>query len=364
MADYPGAVKTFTTKVTSDVIEAAHVNDIQSEVTAVENALLNGLAHDLKPTATDTHDLGTSDSLRWLTIFAYITQAIEVRLKEYPSSVEGNNYVTITLDEALAANRTLKVTLGDASRTLAITGNVTISQNYSTSGTPQFAQLGLGAAISTGALLNIGGTFTGVGAGLGIAVQPTINVPANSVGALISTAGTLVEAGSGTHALLAGARITIPTVTGAGGAVTDTAALYVEGPMTATVTGANYAVWVDAGNTRLDGGFRTTAVATSSLTTGDNNNLAPTGLSTAAQIDCTPFAGGSNITGITAQPAGTRLLISNLSSADNVILLADNAGSTAANRFAASTVNTTIIPGHVLEIVYNATLSRWQIFQS
>jgi hypothetical protein len=171
VADYPSSVKTFTTKVTGNVIEAAHVNDIQGEVVAVENALLNGLAHDIKPSVTDTHSLGTASTTRWLEVFALTAEHVNLRLREFPASVEGNNYVTVTLNEALAANRTLLVTLGDANRTLAITGNATISQDYSTAGTPQLAQLGLGAAISTGALLNIAGTFTGVGAGFGIAAS-------------------------------------------------------------------------------------------------------------------------------------------------------------------------------------------------
>lgn len=45
-ASYPTAVKAFATRNTGDTIQAAHVNDLQDEVTAIENALLNGLAHD------------------------------------------------------------------------------------------------------------------------------------------------------------------------------------------------------------------------------------------------------------------------------------------------------------------------------
>lgn len=40
MASFPGAIKSFTTKNTGDVVQAAHVNDIQDEVNAVEGALL------------------------------------------------------------------------------------------------------------------------------------------------------------------------------------------------------------------------------------------------------------------------------------------------------------------------------------
>jgi len=46
-ASYPTSVKTFSTKATNDVIQAAHVNDLQDEVTAIETGLLNGLQHHL-----------------------------------------------------------------------------------------------------------------------------------------------------------------------------------------------------------------------------------------------------------------------------------------------------------------------------
>ena len=45
MASFPTAVKSFTTKVPSQTIASAHVNDIQDEVTAIEDGLLNGTAH-------------------------------------------------------------------------------------------------------------------------------------------------------------------------------------------------------------------------------------------------------------------------------------------------------------------------------
>lgn len=44
MATYPGAVKTFTSKSNGDTIQATHVTDLQDEVTAIEDGLLNGTA--------------------------------------------------------------------------------------------------------------------------------------------------------------------------------------------------------------------------------------------------------------------------------------------------------------------------------
>ena len=43
MASYPTAIKSFTTKATGNTIQAAHINDLQDEVTAIETDLIAGL---------------------------------------------------------------------------------------------------------------------------------------------------------------------------------------------------------------------------------------------------------------------------------------------------------------------------------
>lgn len=49
----------------------------------------------------------------------------------------------------LTADRDLTITTGDAARTLTISGNATISQDYSTSGSPQFSTIEIGNASDT-----------------------------------------------------------------------------------------------------------------------------------------------------------------------------------------------------------------------
>lgn len=363
MADYPSSVKTFTTKVTGDTVEAAHVNDLQGEVTAVENALLNGIAHIVKPSSTDSYNLGTSSSLRWLEIFAFYCQAVGLRLREYPAGVEGNNYVEVTINEALAANRTLGVALGDANRTLTISGNATINQNTATTGSPVFAQLAVGtsAVISTQSLSVVAGTFTGVTNAVGLSVAPTLTVPANGVGALIQTIGTLVEAGSGTHALLAGIRALAPTITGAAGAVTDVATVYIDQAPSATVTGAAYAFWVDAGVARFDGQFQFRGLIAATLTSGANENFSPSGLSDANTIDATANADSTSaLNGLVAQPDGTTITIRNVS-AFPITINPEAAGSTAANRFLGGAAAPVINAGRGLIVQYCASVSRWII---
>jgi len=64
MADYPTSVKVFTTKVADQVIDPAHINDIQDEINAVETGLLNGFAHDLVPLVDSSRNIGSS-ALQW-----------------------------------------------------------------------------------------------------------------------------------------------------------------------------------------------------------------------------------------------------------------------------------------------------------
>lgn len=63
-ASYPTSVKSFSTKSTTDVVEASHPNDLQDEVTAIEDALLNGFTHDLKNTGWTDYS-GTSTVTGW-----------------------------------------------------------------------------------------------------------------------------------------------------------------------------------------------------------------------------------------------------------------------------------------------------------
>lgn len=67
---YPNAVPAFTTKNAGDTIQPSHINDLQTEVAAVENALLStGLAHNVKFATDATYDIGSA-TLRARDIYA------------------------------------------------------------------------------------------------------------------------------------------------------------------------------------------------------------------------------------------------------------------------------------------------------
>lgn len=62
---------------------------------------------------------------------------------------DSSHYLYVEPGSNLTADRVLTVTTGDADRTLTVSGNATISQDYSTTGNPQFATIELGAASDT-----------------------------------------------------------------------------------------------------------------------------------------------------------------------------------------------------------------------
>ncbi len=113
------------------------------------------------------------------------------------------------------------------------------------------ATLVLGADLSVADQLVVGsGSVSATAKAL---ITGSLSPAAGADGHGLRVAPTLVEAGSGTHALLAGAALMIPTITAGSGAVTNAATLYIEGPPAGTVTGLNLALWVDAGIAKFDG---------------------------------------------------------------------------------------------------------------
>lgn len=70
---------------------------------------------------------------------------------------DSSHRLRIASGENLSADRTLTVILGNTARTLTISGAATVSQDYSTTGTPQFARLGLGVAADATIPLDVSG---------------------------------------------------------------------------------------------------------------------------------------------------------------------------------------------------------------
>jgi len=104
MASYPGSVKTFTTKTADQVIDAAHVNDLQDEVTAVEDGLLTGISHDLTPSTTSTRALGTTTK-KWKQVVC--DTLFSDRLQSTSAQITDSTISTLAASRLTADNSTI-----------------------------------------------------------------------------------------------------------------------------------------------------------------------------------------------------------------------------------------------------------------
>lgn len=96
-------------------------------------------------------------------------------------------------------------------------------------------------------------------------------VTAGANGGYMLISPTMTEAGSSTHAIMAGVWIAAPVITNGVAATTDAASLYIAGPPTGiTPTNPALALWVDAGPSRFDGSILVGATA---IETGSTNTI-------------------------------------------------------------------------------------------
>jgi hypothetical protein len=142
----------------------------------------------------------------------------------------------------------------------ASTGAVTLSlpQNIHTSATPQFLRMGLGASASSVAGLYLGGTYLESGIYNGTTITPSAGTDGTGYLGNID----FTEASSGTHSLISAMRLNAPIVSAGAAAVTRTATLYINGSSSATVTDANYSVYVAAGTSYFGGTATVNGAAT------------------------------------------------------------------------------------------------------
>lgn len=153
----------------------------------------------------------------------------------------------------LTADRTLTVTTGDAARTVTISGDATISQDYSTTGNPQFATIELGAATDT--------TLSRSSAGV-IAVEG-VTVPLNSTTA-VHTAST-IELGHASDTTLSRSAAGVLAVEGVDVTSNSTSATHIAGTIELGHASDTTLARSGAGVVTIEGVEVTTNTATQTL---------------------------------------------------------------------------------------------------
>ena len=131
-ASYPGSVKTFTTKLTGQIIEAAHINEPQEEITAIEAGLLQGLEHDLVPDSTNVRRLG-STTKKWLEL-----HVDKLHIAGSPGLTrvikDASDAVWITVNANLVGSNWERDNTGAPSRAIRINADKSIDFLYAGSG--------------------------------------------------------------------------------------------------------------------------------------------------------------------------------------------------------------------------------------
>ena len=162
---------------------------------------------------------------------------------------DASHYLVLTTTSNLTANRNLIFVPGDADRTITLTGNPTLADWFNQSVKNNSIPLFGGLQITGTALVNIVSTMSRVYIST---TSSTLSANLSATALQINTPN-WTEAASGVHPLICSLLVRAPSLTDGAGATTNTATLYIEGAATGlTPTGANYAFWVDLGNSRFD----------------------------------------------------------------------------------------------------------------
>ena len=160
---------------------------------------------------------------------------------------------SLVADLTTLDSNTLSTSSGNLTLSAATGADVLIGDNatilYVDGGTNG---LGIGVAAQANYKVTIGGAHTGGSNSYGFRVEPSVTGVVNNNFAIMSIKGTLIEAGSGTHAGAVGLWLEPPTITGGSAAVTSAATLKIDDAPAAS--GANnYALWVAAGESKFGG---------------------------------------------------------------------------------------------------------------
>jgi len=183
-------------------------------------------------------------------------------------SMSGTTFLALTDTPSDYAEDALKLVRVNAAETaLEFTDSPTVANLTATGNVEIDGRLGIGGAPSTNAQLLITGAFTGATVTRGLVINTTLTSPVGQTMIGMNFAGTLVEAASGVHPVIAfmgiaggftdgGATtddfrsLSVSAVGGTLTGVTRGTTVYVSGAPTGATT--NLAMWIDAGQCRFD----------------------------------------------------------------------------------------------------------------
>lgn len=118
---------------------------------------------------------------------------------------------------------------------------------------------------------------------------------------------------------------------------------------------------VDPGDADLSGIVAFSGTTSPAALSGNVDDYAPVGLSTASSIRINGGAGNRNITGLTGGESGRIINIINIGASNNLVLKTADTGSSSGNRFLFS-ADVTLLPNDSVSIRYDAVSSRWRLF--
>lgn len=116
------------------------------------------------------------------------------------------------------------------------------------------AAAGISAGISAASFLFAGASTIMARAGFSGNTSTALGAGNSYTNVIVASSPATTSGSAGVHALLANMVVNpLGTITASVGTVTNTASLYINGAATATVTGANYGLWVNSADSRFDG---------------------------------------------------------------------------------------------------------------
>jgi hypothetical protein len=133
-----------------------------------------------------------------------------------------------------------------------------------------------------------------------------------------------------------------------------------------TVAGVTRASLTSAGLFTAAGGvtnqgaeINSNTISPGALSTGNNNNYAPTGITDAFLIRLDGGAGSPVLTGLSGGTAGKEVILCRVAGS-GISITAEDANSSAANRFTTALTLLAVADGDCIRFVYDGTSQRWR----